>query len=101
MIAASVLFNKLRGLAQRVKSTAGVCRRALADPRTPRRARWLLGLAAAYAASPVDIIPDFIPVLGYLDDIIIVGGLVMLAMRMIPAEVLQDCREKQSETVNT
>ena len=93
----SGLFDTLRGLARRVKARVDFCRLVMTHPRTPRRARWLLGLAMGYAASPVDLIPDFIPVLGYLDDIVIVGGLVMLALRMIPPDVLRECRCKQPE----
>lgn len=62
--------------------------------RVPRWSKWLLGLAVAYAASPVDLIPDFVPVLGHLDDIVIVGGLVLLALRGIPTEVIEECRDR-------
>jgi carbonic anhydrase len=56
--------------------------------------KWLLGAALDYLASPVDLIPDFVPVLGQLDDLVIVRGLVRLAMRFIPREVVAECREK-------
>jgi len=64
------------------------------DGRVPKRAKWLLGLAIAYALSPVDLIPDFIPLIGYLDDVIIVPLLVMLALKMIPKELVDDCRRR-------
>jgi len=67
-------------------------RRVMAHPATPRRVRWLAGAALAYLASPIDLIPDFIPVLGHLDDLVVVGGLLYLARRAIPPEVLEECR---------
>ncbi len=73
-----------------------VYRRILKHPKTPRAAKWLLGMAIAYAASPIDLIPDFIPVLGHLDDLIVVPALIMLALRLIPKDVVQECRRAAS-----
>jgi uncharacterized membrane protein YkvA (DUF1232 family) len=64
------------------------------DPRTPWYVRVLAGAVAAYALSPFDLIPDFIPVLGYLDDLILVPAGIALVLRLVPAEVMSDCREK-------
>lgn len=69
-----------------------VYRRVLVDPRTPRLPKVLLGAAVAYAVSPIDLIPDFIPVIGHLDDLIILPALVFLAVRFIPSEVIRDAR---------
>jgi len=66
----------------------------LKDPRTPRVSKWLLGAALVYLASPVDLVPDFVPVLGQLDDLVIVHGLIWLATRFIPRGVVAECREK-------
>jgi len=84
----------VRTAVKRVRREARVWSLVLKDPRTPRVSKVLLGAALAYLVSPVDLVPDFIPVLGQLDDLVIVRGLVRLAMRFIPREVVADCREK-------
>jgi uncharacterized membrane protein YkvA (DUF1232 family) len=67
---------------------------AYRDPRVPRRAKIVLAAVLGYAVSPVDLVPDFIPVLGFLDDLIIVPIGIFLAVRMIPGDVWQECRAK-------
>jgi uncharacterized membrane protein YkvA (DUF1232 family) len=67
---------------------------AYRDPRTPWYAKALAALVAAYALSPIDLIPDFIPVLGQLDDLLLVPLGIALAVRLIPPEVLADCRAR-------
>ncbi len=67
---------------------------ATKDPRTPWYAKVLAALIIGYALSPIDLIPDFIPVLGYLDDLIIVPAGIALLIKIIPNGVLQECREK-------
>jgi uncharacterized membrane protein YkvA (DUF1232 family) len=71
---------------------------AARDPRTPLAIRLLALLVAAYALSPIDLIPDFIPVLGYLDDLLIVPLGIKLVVRLLPDEVLQASREKARGT---
>lgn len=66
---------------------------AARDPRTPFAAKLLAGLVAAYAFSPIDLIPDFIPVLGLLDDLVIVPLGVWAVLRMVPAPLLAEYRE--------
>lgn len=79
---------------------AGLMRETLAlwfaarDPRTPLTAKLLAGLVAAYALSPIDLIPDFIPVLGYLDDLLIIPAGIWLALKLVPVEVMAECRER-------
>jgi uncharacterized membrane protein YkvA (DUF1232 family) len=57
----------------------------------------ILGAAVAYAISPIDLIPDFIPVLGHLDDIIILPLFVWISLKIVPAEVLKECRDRCKE----
>jgi uncharacterized membrane protein YkvA (DUF1232 family) len=70
---------------------------ALFDPRTPWYAKALAGLIVAYALSPVDLIPDFIPVLGLLDEMILLPVFILLALRLIPAPVIADCRARAEQ----
>ena len=78
------LSHKLKLLGRNVKREIKVYQLVLKDNRTPKLAKWLLGLAVGYALLPFDIIPDFIPVVGQLDDLIIVPALVLIALKMIP-----------------
>lgn len=64
------------------------------DPRVPWYVRLFIATVVAYALSPIDLIPDFIPVLGYLDDLILVPLGIMLALRMVPAGILDECRAR-------
>ena len=70
---------------------------AYKDPRVPWWAKVFVCCVVAYALSPVDLIPDFVPVLGYLDDLIILPVGIWLALKMIPAHVLADCRKRVEE----
>ena len=89
-------MNRLKKLFLRFKRELQLYRNILADPRTPRLTKILLGSAVAYAVTPVDIIPDFIPVVGLLDDAIIVPALVYLALKTIPKPLLEDHRRALS-----
>ena len=66
---------------------------AYKDPRVPWYAKVLIALVVAHTFSPIDLIPDFVPVLGYLDDLIIAPLGIVLAIRMIPKDVMSECRK--------
>jgi uncharacterized membrane protein YkvA (DUF1232 family) len=72
---------------------------ALRDPRVPWYARLVAACVVGYAFSPIDLIPDFVPVLGYLDDLIIVPLGIALALKMIPGDVMADCRARSRAAV--
>ena len=88
------MFATLKSIARTVTLELKVYRLVLKDRRTPKLAKVLLALALGYAALPFDLIPDFLPVIGHLDDLIIVPGMVFMALRMTPKEVVDDCRAR-------
>ena len=73
------MLTQLKRVGETFRRELTFYRFVVADPRTPKLAKWLLGLALGYAISPIDLIPDFIPVVGYLDDVLIVPALIILA----------------------
>lgn len=72
---------------------------AYRDPRVPWYAKGWIAVVVAYAFSPIDLIPDFIPVLGYLDDFVLIPLGVLLALKMIPAQVMEESRVKAQEAL--
>ncbi len=86
--------HKVRKALNRAKRELAYYRALFSHARTPRISRWLLGGATAYLLSPLDIIPDFIPILGQLDDLVIVPCMIYAALAFIPASVKAECREK-------
>ncbi len=86
------MLAKLKSRARSLKAETYAIYIAARDPRTPWFAKILILSVVAYALSPIDLIPDFIPVLGYLDDLVIVPAGLALALRMIPPEVMQQAR---------
>jgi uncharacterized membrane protein YkvA (DUF1232 family) len=86
--------ERLRRWASAMKRDVAALWLAARDPRVPWHAKAVAALVAAYALSPVDLIPDFVPVLGYLDDLIIVPLGIALAVRLIPPAVLADLRAR-------
>lgn len=86
----------LKERAKKLKSDVPALFLALRDKETPIVAKVLAGITVAYALSPVDLIPDFVPVLGYLDDVILLPMLVVVTIRFIPEKVFERCK-KQAE----
>ena len=94
---AKPVMERLRDWAREIKRDVHALYLAARDPRVPWYAKAVALAVAAYALSPIDLIPDFIPVIGYLDDLIIVPLGILLAVRLIPAEILAEHRFAASE----
>jgi len=96
--------GKNAGVIPRIKQWARALKRdvvalwfACKDQRTPTVAKALAVFTVSYALSPIDLIPDFIPLLGFVDDAIILPGLIWLVLRIVPADVMEGCRSKADE----
>ena len=87
---------RLRARARALKAEVDALALAYRDPRTPWHAKAFAALVVAYAFSPLDLIPDFVPVLGYVDDLILVPLGITLALRMIPPEVMAESRARSA-----
>ena len=88
------IIERIKTWARCIKRDAVTLWFAYRDPRTPWAVNALCIFVVGYALSPIDLIPDFIPVLGYLDDAILLPGLIWLAVRLLPQEVLSGCSER-------
>jgi len=88
------LIDRLKQTAHRLKTEIAVLRLVYGDPRTPWYAKAVIFLVIAQSLSPIDLIPDFIPVLGYLDDVILIPLGIALAIRLVPKDIFLDAREK-------
>ena len=85
--------NKLKKRAKQLKSETQVLILAYADKRTPLTAKILIAVTVGYLLSPIDLVPDFIPIIGLLDDLIVVPFLIALSIKLIPAPVLAKARQ--------
>jgi uncharacterized membrane protein YkvA (DUF1232 family) len=88
--------TRLLQITREFRTQLSIHRAAIRHPRKPVLTRWLLLTAIAYAASPIDLIPDFIPILGHLDDLIVIRALVALAVRLTPENMLFECQNLNS-----
>ena len=88
----SITLEGLRSWARTIKRDVVALYLAAVDPRVPRLAKVVAVTVAAYALSPIDLIPDFIPILGYLDDLVILPLGIMLAVKLVPADLMSEFR---------
>jgi uncharacterized membrane protein YkvA (DUF1232 family) len=93
------VIEKLKSLSKHLKQEFEVYRLVLKHPKTPWPAKACLWLAIGYLLLPFDLIPDFIPVLGQLDDVVIIPLLLYIALLFIPKEIIQSCREQAQVTI--
>lgn len=93
----ALLDLPLRAWAKRIRRDALTLWLAARHPDTPWPAKLLAGVVVAYALSPIDLIPDFVPVLGLLDDLLLLPALIWLAVRLVPADVLAACRAEAEQ----
>lgn len=84
----------LRDTAAKIKKEFAVYRLVLKHPETPMLAKILLGLAVGYVLLPFDLIPDFLPGIGQLDDLVIVPALVYAALKLVPPGIIESCRKE-------
>ena len=95
------IADRWRAKAKRLKGEIYALYLACKDPRVPWYAKAFIACIVGYALSPVDLIPDFIPVLGYLDDIVLLPIGIWVALKMIPPAVLAECRQQSLKRLNT
>lgn len=86
------VLQRLRAWARQLKHDSVALWFACRHTGTPWLAKAIAGFVVAYALSPIDLIPDFIPILGYVDDVLLLPGLIWLAIRLIPQNVMGECR---------
>jgi uncharacterized membrane protein YkvA (DUF1232 family) len=97
MLVAMRTTDSFRAWARRVKRDGVTLWFAVRYDRTPWYAKALSVFVVAYALSPIDLIPDFVPVLGYVDDILLLPALIWLAIRLLPSSVLTECRVRADQ----
>ena len=93
------IMESIRIWAKRIKRDAVMLWFARRHPDTPLIAKVLCVFAVAYALSPIDLVPDFIPVLGYVDDVLLLPVMIWLALRLLPTHVIETCREQAEKWV--
>jgi uncharacterized membrane protein YkvA (DUF1232 family) len=95
----STFMERWKAWARRLEIEEYALFLAYKDPRTPWYAKIFTAMLVGYALSPIDLIPDFIPVIGYLDDLVIVPLGTLVAIKMIPAQVMEESRAKSKQMI--
>jgi uncharacterized membrane protein YkvA (DUF1232 family) len=88
------MFSKWKEKAKKLKQEIYTLYLAYKDPRVPWYGKIFIIITVGYAISPIDLIPDFIPIIGYLDDLILLPLGILLSIKMIPKEVMEECRRE-------
>ncbi len=91
------MLSELINWARRIKRDGVMLWFACRDPRTPRWLKVLAFFVVAYALSPIDLVPDFIPVLGFVDDVLLLPVLIWFIVRQLPEQIVQDCRQQADD----
>lgn len=94
------MFGKIKDIRDRLKSEIQYYRLVYKHPRTPRIAKVFLWMGLGYIFMPFDLIPDFIPVIGHLDDVVIIPLLIYLGIRLVPESVKEECRQRVKNSKN-
>ena len=96
-MAGNNLLNTLKAKAKELKYNISALYLAYRRKDTPLAAKILIIITVGYALSPIDLIPDFIPIIGYLDDLIILPFLIYISLKLIPKEIMDECREEAKD----
>ncbi len=91
------MLSELKNWARRIKRDGVMLWFACRDPRTPGWLKVLAFFVVAYALSPIDLVPDFIPVLGFVDDVLLLPVLIWFIVRQLPEQIVQDCRQQADD----
>ncbi|MDB2705276.1 YkvA family protein [Pseudomonadota bacterium] len=95
----SSFIERLKSAARSIKADIYALYFASRDARTPWYAKWVVAVIVAYALSPIDLIPDFIPIIGYLDDLILLPLGILLAVKLVPNAVMLECKARARESI--
>jgi uncharacterized membrane protein YkvA (DUF1232 family) len=95
-----VWFSKIKQISKKIKKEIGALYLACKKPNVPLYAKIISILVVGYALSPIDLIPDFIPVLGYIDDLILIPLGIYFAIKLVPNDIMNECRV-QAENIFT